>query len=559
MTDESAVEVVQDVFRTCLQKFRIDCVKPRTLEWVKRVSEKNSIRITEDLALVKTYSPEVQEIRGLQKDILESFEDFLQTHDLVAKVPSLLRPDGPFGTMTMLKICLGICLVALVCGLPVEESSYAEEKSTDFEDDPLGYLQEKLMSFFDGFLEKDHVQVSDDVEVSRNSVKLDQVSSRGADYEEKLQTYLKTHKVSIKMPFVGTITIGARNLDSDELDFNLNFGGTEVVEGRKSKLKKILIPILVFILLKAITVVPLALGVLILKAWNALQLSFFSFVISTGLAIFQLCKKIAENNAHAQISAHGPWESPVARSMEGQEGIKANSTKFFRSFSLFSSTGILKMAAKFVLGLSLIAAASALPSNKPAFWKGTPLDSHVEKMKSSCVQEDTIACWQYKAFTFLDTILQKDYFQFGGMEVKRNSYPSNEITSRSENNLEDGVEGFIKTHNVKLNLPLIARKKSKLKKIFIPILVFLLLKAITLVPLAIGILGLKAWNGLQLSFISFIISTGLAIFQLCQKLAADGAHAHPHISAAAPWESPVGAHYARSLGDAHKMAYNAYE
>lgn len=80
---------------------------------------------------------------------------------------------------------------------------------------------------------------------------------------------------------------------------------------RKHKLKRILSPLVVFFLLKAITVVPLAIGFLILKAWNALQLSVFSFVISAGLAIFQLCKKIAENNAAAHIAAHGPWETPA--------------------------------------------------------------------------------------------------------------------------------------------------------------------------------------------------------------------------------------------------------
>lgn len=65
-----------------------------------------------------------------------------------------------------------------------------------------------------------------------------------------------------------------------------------VLTARKSKLKKIVIPIMVFVLLKAMTLIPLALGVLGLKAWNALQLSFFSFVISTAMAIFQLCKKV---------------------------------------------------------------------------------------------------------------------------------------------------------------------------------------------------------------------------------------------------------------------------
>ncbi|KAJ8967772.1 hypothetical protein NQ317_001143 [Molorchus minor] len=69
-------------------------------------------------------------------------------------------------------------------------------------------------------------------------------------------------------------------------------------------------------------------------------------------------------------------------------------------------------------------------------------------------------------------------------------------------------------------------KKSKLKKIFVPILVLILLKAMSLVPFALGVLGFKAWNSLQLAFFSFIISTGVAIFQICQKLANDGTHAH---------------------------------
>lgn len=97
-----------------------------------------------------------------------------------------------------------------------------------------------------------------------------------------------------------------------------------------------------------------------------------------------------------------------------------------------------------------------------------------------------------------------------------------------------------------------------MRRIITPILVFVLLKAITLVPLAIGVLGLKAWNGLQLAFFSFIISAGLAIFQLCQKLAVDSAHSHAHISAAIPWDPSPHFAAARSLAGAQEQAYSAY-
>lgn len=56
------------------------------------------------------------------------------------------------------------------------------------------------------------------------------------------------------------------------------------------------------------TLIPLAIGVLGLKAWNALQLSFISFLVSISLAIFQLCKKVASDSG-SQIAAHIPFET----------------------------------------------------------------------------------------------------------------------------------------------------------------------------------------------------------------------------------------------------------
>lgn len=88
------------------------------------------------------------------------------------------------------------------------------------------------------------------------------------------------------------VTISSRNLHNDEIDFKVKFNNVPS-ESRKSKLKKVAIPILTFILLKVITLVPLGLGILGIKAFNALQLSFFSFVISVGLAVFQLCRKVS--------------------------------------------------------------------------------------------------------------------------------------------------------------------------------------------------------------------------------------------------------------------------
>lgn len=159
-----------------------------------------------------------------------------------------------------------------------------------------------------------------------------------SDVLDNLTAFFTRNDISIPLPAADAkVTISSRNLQGDELDFKIKFNeASGVSESRKSKLKKIAIPILTFVLLKAITLVPLGLGILGIKAFNALQLSFFSFVISVALAVFQLCRKvrimhydqfaqqhyrndfwsftlllrqISADHHHPQIAAAGPWDS----------------------------------------------------------------------------------------------------------------------------------------------------------------------------------------------------------------------------------------------------------
>ena len=168
------------------------------------------------------------------------------------------------------------------------------------------------------------------MEVTRNSYPVDEVSGRSeTSFLENLRSYLATHDVTFKLPFESSVKVSSRNIDNDELSFDLKFGeGRALAEARKSKLKKVIIPILVFVLLKAMTLIPLAIGVLGLKAWNALQLSFFSFVVSVGLAIFQLCKKIAADSHSAPIAAHGPWEYQAAQYRSFQDDAAPSKSQF---------------------------------------------------------------------------------------------------------------------------------------------------------------------------------------------------------------------------------------
>lgn len=71
-----------------------------------------------------------------------------------------------------------------------------------------------------------------------------------------------------------------------------------------------------------------------------------------------------------------------------------------------------------------------------------------------------------------------------------------------------------------------------------------------LIPLALGILGIKTWNAIQLSFISFVSALVLAVWKLCSKVN----HDHPPAIIHNAWD-PY--HHDRSDG-VQQMAYSNY-
>ncbi|GBP27740.1 hypothetical protein EVAR_82789_1 [Eumeta japonica] len=226
-----------------------------------------------------------------------------------------------------------VCLISLatfglVSGNPATSETWrsapmdglVEELKTSCTEgsDPTACLQYKVSNLLDNIFKRDTFQVSEDVELTKNGAGNAATGRSAGDFFDNLENFIQSHDVTFQLPLADTkVTVSPRNLDQDELNLNIKFAsdaneGKSAGEARKAKLKKIIVPILVFVLLKAMTLIPLAIGVLGLKAWNALQLSFFSFVVSVALAIFQLCKKIAADNSHPQIAAHGPWDAAYA-------------------------------------------------------------------------------------------------------------------------------------------------------------------------------------------------------------------------------------------------------
>ncbi|KAJ8926662.1 hypothetical protein NQ314_020941, partial [Rhamnusium bicolor] len=96
----SAVNVLQDMYHSCLQNFSVSCVKLKALRWFSEISDNNEIKITEDLFIVKNANPtEIKVRKEDKKTFFEKFENFLQTHDMIVKAPTILSLEGPLGNL----------------------------------------------------------------------------------------------------------------------------------------------------------------------------------------------------------------------------------------------------------------------------------------------------------------------------------------------------------------------------------------------------------------------------------------------------------------------------
>ncbi|VEN61887.1 unnamed protein product [Callosobruchus maculatus] len=166
-------------------------------------------------------------------------------------------------------------------------------------------------------------------------------SEVATDIQDEVINYFKGNDLSVDLPLIGSkATLDARNLDNDEVSLKLNFGSGEVGEGNctnqltqqsdhlqnithkvlcnlkskikparrrtKHKIKKALMPIAIFVIIKAMILIPLALGLLGFKAWNAMQLAFISFVSASALAIWKFCTKVHQDQAPAIV--HAAWD-----------------------------------------------------------------------------------------------------------------------------------------------------------------------------------------------------------------------------------------------------------
>ncbi|XP_047539871.1 uncharacterized protein LOC125073190 [Vanessa atalanta] len=88
----SASKLVKNIYNECLSQYSVECVKPRTLEWISHVANDEEIKITDNLSIVKNAEIEDEAVDPrMAKDpayaIVDKVDRFLQTHAVRVKVP----------------------------------------------------------------------------------------------------------------------------------------------------------------------------------------------------------------------------------------------------------------------------------------------------------------------------------------------------------------------------------------------------------------------------------------------------------------------------------------
>ncbi|XP_065350648.1 uncharacterized protein LOC135946366 [Cloeon dipterum] len=400
----------------------------------------------------------------------------------------------------------------------------------------LSCVKPKLLAFISTAVKHDSIPVTKDMVIVRRDgeptptgsqlqADLDELPLNAEERKEALRAvaldriddFIATHDLKIRVPkeIVGLASYVPKSLIDIPAEVTVPLSNGPAPQGR-GFVKKVVIPFLLGLKFKVTALMPLALALIALKTWKALTLGLLSLVLSAAMVVFKFTKpKVINYDVYHYPQPHLSYEHHPVPEHHGwgrelpYQGWTQESTMVF---------------AKCLIVACLAFGALAVPLNEEEdFLSG--LQKYVKESDVEVTVPEGMSILSGTQFSFSPRNIDQDELS---MTVKLPA--SAEAKSVGE------------------------ARKGKLKKIIIPILVFVLLKAMTLVPLAIGVLGLKAWNALQLSFFSFVISVALAIFQLCKKIAADASQTQAHYAT----YDAYNAHYARNL-EAQDLAYPAHK
>lgn len=95
--DISASELITDIYSSCISQFSTSCVKPKALAWISHAVNQDTIKITEDLSIIRTGDDEFDtESRAAGSPVIGLFDkidSFLSSHSLRVETPEILRSN----------------------------------------------------------------------------------------------------------------------------------------------------------------------------------------------------------------------------------------------------------------------------------------------------------------------------------------------------------------------------------------------------------------------------------------------------------------------------------
>lgn len=94
---QSATDLAFDIYRGCLRDFSTSCVRPKALQWINSVADKDEIKITNLMSVVRTNRdlppPAIQGPRDVRFQLFENFDNFLNTHAVKITPPAFFRSE----------------------------------------------------------------------------------------------------------------------------------------------------------------------------------------------------------------------------------------------------------------------------------------------------------------------------------------------------------------------------------------------------------------------------------------------------------------------------------
>lgn len=94
--ETSATELFTDIYDSCLSQYSTSCVKPKALKWISYAVNQDTIRISEDLTIVRTgedeFSAEARSANPIV-NLFDKVDSFLTSHSLRVGTPQILKTE----------------------------------------------------------------------------------------------------------------------------------------------------------------------------------------------------------------------------------------------------------------------------------------------------------------------------------------------------------------------------------------------------------------------------------------------------------------------------------